>query len=103
MFSLAHIIACSHYLFVSVNSFGKFNIHFSFSFSNKFCFIFFSCFLLVVLSIFYWSFYLFVIGRLVRMSVSGYRGRLFEPRHKYLVSLNKTLYPHLSLLQSTQL
>ena len=34
------------------------------------------------------------IGRLVRMSVSGYRGRPFEPRHKYVVPLSKTLYPH---------
>ena len=40
------------------------------------------------------------IGRLDRMSVSGYRGRRFEPRHKYVVSLSKTLS---SLLQSTQL
>ena len=34
------------------------------------------------------------IGRLVRMSVSGYRGRRFEPRHLYVVSLSKTLFPH---------
>ena len=34
------------------------------------------------------------IGRLVRMSVSGYRGQRFEPRHQYVVSLNKTLRPH---------
>ena len=34
------------------------------------------------------------IGHLVRMSVSGYRGWRFEPRHQYAVSLNKTLYPH---------
>ena len=34
------------------------------------------------------------IGRLVIMSVSGYRGRLFEPRHQYVVSLSKTLYQH---------
>ena len=36
------------------------------------------------------------IGHLVRMSVSGYRGRRFEPRHLYVVSLSKTLYPHCS-------
>ena len=34
------------------------------------------------------------IGHVVRMSVSGYRGRQFEPRHQYIVSLSKTLYPH---------
>ena len=34
------------------------------------------------------------IGRLVRISFSGYRGRRFEPRHHYVVSLSKTLYPH---------
>ena len=34
------------------------------------------------------------IGRLVRMSVSGYRGKLFEPRQQYVVSLSKTLYQH---------
>ena len=34
------------------------------------------------------------IGRVVRMSVSGYRGWPFEPRHQYVVSLSKTLYPH---------
>ena len=34
------------------------------------------------------------IGRLVRMSVSGYRGRRFEPRHQIVVSLSKTLYLH---------
>ena len=34
------------------------------------------------------------IGRLARMSVSGYRGRQFEPRQQYVVSLSKTLYPH---------
>ena len=34
------------------------------------------------------------IGRLVRMSVSGYRGRRFEPRHLYVVSLSKALYTH---------
>ena len=32
------------------------------------------------------------IGRLARISVSGYRGRLFEPRQQYVVSLSKTLY-----------
>ena len=31
---------------------------------------------------------------LARMSVFGYRGRLFEPRQQYVVSLSKTLYPH---------
>ena len=40
------------------------------------------------------------IGCLVRMSVSGYRGRRFESRHKYAASLSKTLS---ALLQSTQL
>ena len=35
------------------------------------------------------------IGHVARMSVSGYRGRLFEPRqHRYVMSLSKTLYPH---------
>ena len=34
------------------------------------------------------------VGHVVRMSVSGYRGRRFEPRHQYGVSLSKTLYPH---------
>ena len=34
------------------------------------------------------------IGRLARMSVSGYRGSRFEPRQQYVVSLSKTLYPH---------
>ena len=34
------------------------------------------------------------IGRVVRMLVSGYRGRRFEPRQQYVVSLSKTLYPH---------
>ena len=34
------------------------------------------------------------IGRLARMSVSGYRGRRFEPRQQYVVSLSKTLNPH---------
>ena len=34
------------------------------------------------------------VGRLARMSVSGYRGRRFEPRQRYVVSLSKTLYPH---------
>ena len=34
------------------------------------------------------------IGRLARMSVSGYRGRRFEPRQLYVVSLSKTLYPY---------
>ena len=33
------------------------------------------------------------IGHVVRMSVSGYRGRRFEPRQQYVVSLSKTLYP----------
>ena len=28
------------------------------------------------------------------MSVSGYRGKRFEPRQQYVVSLSKTLYPH---------
>ena len=28
------------------------------------------------------------------MSVSGYRGRRFEPQHLYVVSLSKTLYLH---------
>ena len=28
------------------------------------------------------------------VSVSGYRGRRFEPRNQYVVSLSKTLYPH---------
>ena len=36
------------------------------------------------------------IGRLARMSVSGYRGRRFEPLQQYVVSLSKTLYPHCS-------
>ena len=31
---------------------------------------------------------------LVRMSVSGYRGRRFEPRQQYVVSMCMTLYPH---------
>ena len=34
------------------------------------------------------------IGHVVMMSVSGYRGRRFKPRHQYVVSLSKTLYPH---------
>ena len=34
------------------------------------------------------------IGHLVRMSASGYRGRQFERRHQYVVSINKTVYPH---------
>ena len=35
------------------------------------------------------------IGHVVRMSVSGYRGRRFESRqHQYVVSLSKTLYRH---------
>ena len=34
------------------------------------------------------------IGRLVRISVSGYRGRRFEPRQQYVVSLSKILYLH---------
>ena len=34
------------------------------------------------------------IGLVVRMSVSGYRGRLFKFRHQYVVSLSKTLYLH---------
>ena len=34
------------------------------------------------------------IGWLARMSVSGCRGRRFEPRQQYVVSLSKTLYPH---------
>ena len=34
------------------------------------------------------------IGRLARMSVLEYRGRRFEPRQKYVVSLSKKLYPH---------
>ena len=35
------------------------------------------------------------IGHVVRMSVSGYSGRLFKTRqHQYVVSLSKTLYPH---------
>ena len=33
-------------------------------------------------------------GRLVRMLVSGYIGRRFEPRNQYVASLSKTLYPH---------
>ena len=32
------------------------------------------------------------IGHVDRMSVSGYRGRRFEPRHQCVVSLSKTLY-----------
>ena len=34
------------------------------------------------------------IGRVVRMSVSGYRGWRFEHRHQYVVSFCKALYPH---------
>ena len=34
------------------------------------------------------------IGRVVRMPVSGYRGRRFEHRQQDVVSLSKTLYPH---------
>ena len=34
------------------------------------------------------------IGHVVRLSVSGYRGLRFEPRHQYFVSLSKTLYQH---------
>ena len=33
------------------------------------------------------------IGRLPGMLVSGYRGRRFEPRQQYVVSLSQTLYP----------
>ena len=40
------------------------------------------------------SLLLFLCGQLVRMSVSGYRAWRFEPRHQYVVSLSKTLYPH---------
>ena len=35
-----------------------------------------------------------MLGRLVRMSVSGYRGRQFEPRQQYVESLSKALYLH---------
>ena len=35
------------------------------------------------------------IGHVVRMSVSGYRGRRLKPRqHQYVVSFSKTHYPH---------
>ena len=34
------------------------------------------------------------IGRLARMSASGYRGRRFEPRQQYVVSLSKILNMH---------
>ena len=38
----------------------------------------------------------FLIGHVVRISVSGYRGRGFEPwiPKKNVVPLSKTLYPH---------
>ena len=35
-----------------------------------------------------------IIGRLARMSVSGYRGRRFEPRQQHVVSLSKILHLH---------
>ena len=34
------------------------------------------------------------IGRVVRMSVSGYRGWRFYPWYQHVVLLSKTLYPH---------
>ena len=35
------------------------------------------------------------IGYVAKMSVSGYKGRRFEPRqHQYVVFLSKTLCPH---------
>ena len=34
------------------------------------------------------------IGHVVRMSVSRYKGRRFEPRQQYVVSVSRTLYPH---------
>ena len=34
------------------------------------------------------------IGRLARISVSGYRGRRFEAWQQYVVSLSNMLYPH---------
>ena len=34
------------------------------------------------------------IGLVVRMSVSGYRRRLFKSRHRYVVSLSRTFYLH---------
>ena len=35
-----------------------------------------------------------LFGRLVLMSVSGHRGRRFEPRQQHVVSLSKILYLH---------